>query len=145
MSIDIDYDNPWSYNGNPFTSADIGDYFGFVYLIENKLNGRKYIGRKYLWQFRTPKGKKRKVKSESNWKEYYGSCPELKEDIDKLGRENFSRTILSLHKTKGKTNFEETRQLFVKGVLTEALEDGTPAFYNVNILGRYFRKDYFDK
>ncbi len=145
MSTDIDYENPWIYNGNPFTSADIGDYFGFVYLIENKQNGRKYIGRKYLWQFRTPKGKKRKVKSESNWKEYYGSCPELKEDIAKFGRENFSRTILSLHKTKGKTNFEETRQLFVKGVLTEALEDGTPAFYNVNILGRYFRKDYFDK
>jgi len=104
MSTDIDYENPWSYNGNPFTSTDIGDYFGFVYLIENKQTGRKYIGRKYLWQFRTPKGKKRKVKSESNWKEYYGSCPELKEDIDKLGRENFSRTILSLHKTKGKTN-----------------------------------------
>jgi len=145
MSIDIDYENPWSYNGNPFTSADIGDYFGFVYLIENKLNGRKYIGRKYLWQFRTPKGKKRKVKSESNWKEYYGSCPELKEDIDKFGRQNFSRTILSLHKTKGKTNFEETRQLFVKGVLTEALEDGTPRYYNSNILNRYFRKDYFDK
>jgi len=145
MSTDIDYENPWNYNGIPFTSSDIGDYFGFVYLIENKLNGRKYIGRKYLWQFRTPKGKKRKVKTESNWKDYYGSCPELKEDIDKFGRQNFSRTILSLHKTKGKTNFEETRQLFVKGVLTEALEDGTPAFYNVNILGRYFRKDYFDK
>ncbi len=144
MSIDIDYENPWSYNGNPFTSADIGDYFGFVYLIENKLNGRKYIGRKYLWQFRTPKGKKRKVKSESNWKEYYGSCPELKEDIDKLGRENFSRTILSLHKTKGKTNYEETRQLFVNNVLTEGLDNGEPAFYNSNVLSRYFRKDYYE-
>jgi hypothetical protein len=144
MSTDIDYDNPWSYNGNPFTSADIGDYFGFVYLIENKLNGRKYIGRKYLWQFRTPKGKKRKVKSESNWKEYYGSCPELKEDIDKLGRENFSRTILSLHKTKGKTNYEETRQLFVNNVLTEGLDNGEPAFYNSNVLSRYFRKDYYE-
>jgi hypothetical protein len=144
MSTDIDYENPWSYNGNPFTSADIGDYFGFVYLIENKLNGRKYIGRKYLWQFRTPKGKKRKVKSESNWKEYYGSCPELKEDIDKLGRENFSRTILSLHKTKGKTNYEETRQLFVNNVLTEGLDNGEPAFYNSNVLSRYFRKDYYE-
>ena len=143
MSIDIDYDNPWIYNGNPFTSEDIGDHYGFVYLIENKLNGRKYIGRKYLWQFRTPKGKKRKIKSESNWKEYYGSCPELKEDIDKLGRENFSRTILSLHKTKGKTNFEETRRLFLNNVLTEALDSGDPAFYNSNILNRYFRKDYY--
>jgi Putative endonuclease segE, GIY-YIG domain len=145
MSTDIDYENPWSYNGNPFTSFDIGDYFGFVYLIENKLNGRKYIGRKYLWQFRTPKGKKRKVKSESNWKEYYGSCPELKEDIDKFGRENFSRTILSLHKTKGKTNFEETRRLFAHNVLTESLDNGDPAFYNSNILNRYFRKDYYER
>ena len=143
MSIDIDYENPWYYNGIPFTSDDIGDYFGFVYLITNKSNQRKYIGRKYLWQFRTPKGKKRKVKSESNWKEYYGSCPELKEDIDKLGRENFSRTILSLHKTKGKTNFEETRQLFTHNVLTESLDNGVPRYYNSNILNRYFRKDYY--
>jgi hypothetical protein len=145
MSTDIDYENPWMYNEVPFTSSDIGDNFGFVYLIANKSNQRQYIGRKYFWQFRTPKGKKRKVKSESDWKNYYGSCPELKEDIEKYGRENFSRTILSLHKTKGKTNFEETRRLFVKGVLTEALEDGTPRYYNSNILNRYFRKDYFDK
>ena len=145
MSTDIDYENPWFYNDKPFTSTDIGDYFGFVYLITNKSNRRRYIGRKYLWQFRTPKGKKRKVKSESDWKNYYGSCPELKEDIIKFGRENFSRTILSLHKTKGKTNFEETRQLFTNGVLTEALDNGVPAFYNSNILNRYFRKDYFDK
>jgi hypothetical protein len=143
MSTDIDYENPWMYNEVPFTSADIGDYFGFVYLITNKSNHRKYIGRKYLWQFRTPKGKKRKVKSESDWKKYYGSCPELKEDIGKFGRENFSRTILSLHKTKGKTNFEETRQLFNNNVLTEALDSGTPAYYNSNILNRYFRKDYY--
>ena len=144
-NIDIDYENPWVYDGKPFTSNDIGEYFGFVYLITNLTNQRKYLGRKYFWSFRTPKGKKRKVKSESDWKKYYGSCPELKEDIDRIGKDNFSRTILSLHKTKGKTNYEETRQLFTNGVLTEALEDGTPAFYNVNILGRYFRKDYFDK
>ena len=131
------------YNEKPFESNDIQDYFGFVYLIENKLNGKKYIGRKYLWQFRTPKGKKRKVKSESNWKDYYGSCPELKEDIGKIGRENFSRTIISLHKTKGKTNYEETRQLFVNNVLTESLDNGVPAFYNSNVMSRYFRKDYY--
>ena len=143
MSTDIDYENPWFYNGKPFTSTDIGDYFGFVYLITNKSNGRRYIGRKYLWQFRTPKGKKRKVKSESDWKNYYWSCPELKEDIIKFGRENFSRTILSLHKTKGKTNFEETRRLFTNNVLTESLDNGVPAYYNSNILNRYFRKDYY--
>ena len=138
----MSYDNPWKYNGKIFDSDDIGDYFGFVYLITNKLNSRRYIGRKYFWSFRKPKGKKRKVKSESDWKKYYGSCPELKEEIIKFGRENFSRTILSLHSTSGKTNFEETRQLFLNGVLTEALDDGTPAYYNSNILGRYMRKDY---
>ena len=138
------YNNPWYYEEKPFESDNIGDNYGFVYLIINKTNHKKYIGRKYFWQFRTPRGKKRKVKSESDWKNYYGSCPELKEDIDKFGRENFSRTILSLHKTKGKTNFGETSQLFKNDVLTESLDNGDPAFYNGNILGRFYRKDYYE-
>jgi len=145
MSTDIDYENPWYYNGEVFHSENIQDNFGFVYLIENKINGRKYIGRKYFWSFRKPKGKSRKMKSESDWKKYYGSCPELKEDVIKFGRENFSRTMLSVHKTGGKTNFEETRQLFANNVLTESLDDGSPAWYNSNILSRYFRKDYYGK
>ena len=145
MSIECDYENPWIFEGTPFLSENIDDNFGFVYLITNLQNGRQYIGRKYFWQFRTPKGKKRKVKSESDWKKYYGSCPELKEDIEQLGRQNFSRTILSLHKTPGKTNFEETRQLFIHGVLTESLDTGGPAYYNSNILSRYFRKDYYEE
>jgi len=138
------YENPWLYEGKPFTTDDINDFFGYVYRIVNLQDGREYIGRKYFWKFRTPKGKKRKVKSESDWKKYYGSCPELKEEIQQLGRQNFSRTILSLHKTAGKTNYEETKQLFTKGVLTEQLDDGTPKYYNSNILSRYFRKDYYD-
>ena len=141
--MNCSYTNPWLYNGKPFESEDIQDYFGFVYLIECPATNRRYIGRKYFWSFRTPKGKSRKVKSESDWKKYYGSCPELKEDVDKYGRESFSRTIISLHKTKGKTNFEETRQLFKNNVLTESLDNGVPVFYNSNILNRYFRKDYY--
>ncbi len=139
-----DYENPWTLMERPFTSDDVHDFFGFVYLITNKSNQRQYIGRKYFWSFRKPKGKKRKVKQESDWKRYYGSCPELKEDIKKFGKENFKREILSLHETKGKTNFEETKQLFLNEVLSQSLTDGTPAYYNSNILGRYFRKDYFD-
>ena len=127
-----------------FLSENIDDNFGFVYLITNIQSGKRYIGRKYFWSFRKPPGKKRRVKKESDWKKYYGSCPELKEDIELLGRQNFSRTILSLHKTSGKTNFEETKQLFVNGVLTESLDTGGPAYYNSNILSRYFRKDYYD-
>ena len=113
MSTDIDYENPWMYNEVPFTSSDIGDYFGFVYLITNKSNQRQYIGRKYFWSFRKPPGKKRKVKQESDWKKYYGSCPELKDDVKKYGKHNFKRKILSLHSTKGQCNFEETKQLFL--------------------------------
>ena len=138
-----DYENPWIYQGTTFTSDRIDNFFGFVYCITNDTNGRQYVGRKYFWKFRTPRGKKRKVKSESDWKRYYGSCPELKEEIEQLGRQNFSRTILSLHNTAGKTNYEETRQLFSNNVLTEALGDGTPAYYNSNILSRYFKKNYF--
>ena len=145
MSTDIEYENPWTYMERVFNSSDIGDYFGFVYLITNLTNQRQYIGRKYFWSFRTPKGKKRKVKQESDWKKYYGSCPELKEDIEKIGKENFKRNILSLHKTKGKTNYEETRQLFTNNVLTEALDGTVPKYYNSNILSRYYRKDYYDK
>ena len=137
------YENPWTYQGTTFTTDDIDNFFGFVYCITNVQTGRKYIGRKYFWKFRTPRGKKRKVKSESDWKKYYGSSPELKEEIQRLGRCNFSRVMLSLHQTAGKTNFEETRQLFVNGVLTEQLDDGTPRYYNSNILSRYFRKDYY--
>jgi hypothetical protein len=141
----MSYENPWRFNGEIFESDNIQDNFGFVYLISCIPTGRKYIGRKYFWSFRTPRGKSRKVKSESDWKKYYGSCPELKVDVNLWGKESFNRTILSLHKTKGKCNYEETRQLFVNNVLIESLDDGTPAYYNSNVLGRYYRKDYFNE
>ena len=67
---------------------------------------------------------------------------QLKADVARLGKEKFKREIISLHKTLGKVNYEETRQLFLNNVLTEALDDGTPAYYNSNILGRYMKKDY---
>jgi len=136
------YENPWLYQGTTFTSDDINNFFGYVYLITNKITNRKYIGRKYFVQKRKPKGGKRRITSESDWKKYYGSSPELKEDVKKYGKESFSREIISLHETLGKTNYEETRQLFINNVLTEALDNGEPAYYNSNILGRYMKKDY---
>ena len=140
--MEIDYENPWFYQKQPFLSENIGNSFGFVYRITNLSNGRQYIGRKYFVQKRKPRGGKRRVTSESDWKKYYGSSPDLKGDIKELGKLNFKREILSLHETKGQVNFEETKQLFLHNVLTEALDDGTPAYYNSNILGRYMRKDY---
>jgi len=144
MMKKIDYEqNPWLYKGKPFTTDDIGDLFGFVYRITNLSTGKQYIGRKYFWQKRKPKGGKRRVTSESDWKRYFGSSEELKRDIEDLGRENFRREIISVHTTLGRTNYEETRQLFLNNVLTEHV-DGLPKYYNSNILGRYMRKDYFD-
>ena len=138
----MSYENPWRYNDQVFDTDDIGDNFGFVYLITNQSNGRKYLGRKYFWSFRKPPGKKRKVKQESDWKRYYGSCFELKEDVKKYGKETFSRVILSLHDKKMDCNYEETRQLFLNNVLKESLDNGVPEYYNSNILGRYLKKDY---
>lgn len=138
----MSYENPWTYNGEVFDTDHIQDHFGFVYHIQCRKTGRSYIGRKYFWSYRTPKGKSRRVKQESDWKKYYGSCPELKEDVKKHGKEFFNREILSLHKTKGECNYEETRQLFLNNVLREYLDNGEFAYYNSNILGRYMRKDY---
>ena len=138
-----DYENPWRYNGKDFDGTDIGDYYGFVYCITNRESGKKYIGRKYFYSKRKPRGKVRRVTIESDWKKYYGSSDELNQERKTLGNLSYDRVILSLHKTKGMVNYEETRQLFINNVLTESLTDGSPAFYNSNILGRYMKKDYF--
>jgi len=148
VAKDKEYSNPWQYMGADFDGSLIGDNYGFVYKITCSTTNRSYIGRKYFWQKRKPRStskttKRRRVTSESNWKLYYGSSDELKADIKLYGRDAFTREILSLHTTPGRVNYEETRQLFLHNVLTESLDDGTPAYYNSNILGRYYRKDYF--
>ena len=149
MEQNEEYPNPWTYLESPFNRCDVGDHYGFVYKITCSTTNRAYIGRKYFWQKRKPRSnagttRRRRVTSESNWQNYYGSSDELKADVKKYGRESFTREILSLHGTPGRVNYEETRQLFLHDVLTKALDNGTPAYYNSNILGRYYRKDYFD-
>ena len=134
------YENAWTYQGTAFTSDDINDFFGYVYCITNMQSGRKYIGRKYFTSSRKPRGGKRKVTSESDWKRYYGSSKELKQDVTKFGRNTFKREILSLHRKKGWVNYEETRQLFLNNVLSEDAN-----YYNSNILGRYMKKDYYNE
>ena len=134
------YENAWTYQGSTFSSDDINSFFGFVYRITNLKTGKKYIGRKYFYQFRKPRGKSRKVKSESDWKKYYGSSDELNANRKSLGNECFKREIISLHNTKGWVNYEETRQLFLNNVLSE-----DENYYNSNILGRYMKKDYHNE
>jgi hypothetical protein len=107
----------WLYDDKPF--EDIADYVGFVYVIENLTNGRKYLGKKnfYFSKTKTIKGKKKRFKVESDWKDYYGSNKELLSDVDILGKENFKRKILRLCKSKGEFGYWEAKLQFENNVL----------------------------
>ena len=79
--IDINnevYDNPWTFDGDIFTSGDIKEYYGFVYCITNTIINRQYIGRKYFWAFRTPKGKKKKTKTRIRLEKVLRILPRIK-------------------------------------------------------------------
>lgn len=123
----------WLYEGKEFSPDESElsseDIYGFVYLITNEVNGRKYIGKKFLWRNKTlpvtkTRKRKKKVKVLSDWKTYYGSSEELRADVEKYGRENFTRTILHLCKTKGECAYFEAKEQFLRDVLYD------PSYYN---------------
>jgi len=109
----------WQYNNNDFTEDLIGDYYGFVYLITNLKDGRKYIGKKFFYSMRTKqvKGKKKKYKVPSDWQTYYGSSDSLTKDVLQLGHDNFKREILHLCRSKGECGYLEAKEQFIKGAL----------------------------
>ena len=109
----------WYYDGVPF--EDDGTSFGFVYLIENLTNNRKYIGRKYFTTSGTKQvnGKKRKIRKPSDWSTYYGSNEALKAEVAELGPHNFRRTILHLCKTKSEAAYWETFEIFTRHALLD--------------------------
>lgn len=120
----------WIFNGNIF--EDLDDYVGFVYIITNLTNQRKYIGKKNFYSIRTKKvkGKNKKVKTESNWRKYFGSNVELCEDVKKIGEENFHREILKLCKSKGEMGYFEAKYQFLFDVLLDDI------YYNKWIMCR---------
>jgi hypothetical protein len=126
------YENPWTFDGKEFDSEDIGNSYGFVYIITTPA-GQKYIGRKYFWSVRKAKGKSRRQRSESDWKSYYGSSEVLKEQIKTTEKSLFKREIISLHSTKGRVNYEEVREQFAHEVLER--DD----YINDNINGKWHR------
>lgn len=107
----------WYYNNEPF--EDIGEYVGFVYLITNLTNNKKYIGKKIFHFTKTKqvKKKKKRVKVESDWKEYFGSNKNLNEDVESLGKENFKREIIRLCRTKGECSYFEAKEQFERNAL----------------------------
>ena len=124
----------WLYDDKPF--EDIADYVGFVYVIENLTNGRKYLGKKnfYFSKTKTIKGKKKRFKVESDWKDYYGSNKELLADVDNLGKENFKREIVRLCNSKGEFGYWEAKLQFQYNVLE------TDDWYNSWIMCRVHKK-----
>jgi len=108
----------WLYNNEVFDTIPEG-MIGYVYIITNNINNRKYIGKKnfYFTKTRQVKGKKKRSKVESNWHQYYGSNKELLEDVEKFGKEHFKREILILCKSKGDFAYHEARLQFENRVL----------------------------
>ena len=109
----------WLYNNTPFQAEQIEDSYGFVYLIENTVTGRKYIGRKYFTSAGTKqvKGKKKKIRKQSDWEGYWSSSEEVKKDVQQYGKEKFTRTILHLCKTRAECSYRETKEIFVRDAL----------------------------
>ena len=117
----------WFYNDQVVDTLP-DDCVGFVYLITNLTNNRKYVGKK-LSKFSkttykvvklkngTKKRKKIKSKIDSDWQTYYGSNDALNEDVQKLGPENFTREILFYCKSKAECSYIEAREQFTNRVL----------------------------
>jgi hypothetical protein len=62
----------WIYEGREVDEDQISGYTGFVYIITNLTNNRRYIGKKLFTSTRTKmvKGRRRKVKKDSDWRDY---------------------------------------------------------------------------
>ena len=117
----------WFYQGIEVTDLP-EDCVGFVYLITNNISGRKYVGKKLakfskttykVVKLKNGNKKKKRIrgKIDSDWREYYGSSPNLTADIDALGKENFTREILYYCNSKAECSYIEAREQFDRKVL----------------------------
>jgi hypothetical protein len=109
----------WVYQGKEITSEQLEGFFSFVYLITCQTNGRKYIGKKLLFfkGHKQVKGRKRRILKPSDWQDYYGSSNELLADLEKFGKDNFTREILHLCRNKGEATYKEAKEQFDRDAL----------------------------
>jgi hypothetical protein len=112
----------WLYNNKEIGDDDIEGYTSFVYRITNLENGKQYIGKKNLTKVRSKKVKgktrRKRIKSESDWREYFGSSLTLLGDVEKLGRDRFKREILILCKSRGTANYWEAYHIMSNHAIT---------------------------
>ena len=127
----------WTYQGKTVESIP-DEYEGFVYIITNLTNNRKYVGKK-LARFKTTKpplkGRKNKRRGtkESDWRDYWGSSEKLLEDVKALGKQNFTREILYFCKGRGEMSYLEAREQFERRVLES--DDYYNGIINVRVGG----------
>jgi hypothetical protein len=124
----------WKYNQEDFTEVQKG-MEGFVYLITNLVNGKKYIGKKHFWTRQKDRKTGRRKTKESDWQSYWGSCDLLIEDVKVLGKDKFSREILYLCPHKKSMSYYETYEQFIRNVLL------SEEYYNTNIEGKFFSSE----
>ena len=124
----------WLYNEKPLEEIPENAY-GYVYLITNNQTGRKYIGKKLFWFRKTKqiKGKKKRLKVESDWRDYWSSSDELKKDVETLGTDKFTREILHICGNKGMCNYLEAKEQMIREVLE------SDKYYNSQIQCRVHR------
>ena len=124
----------WKYNGEDFIEIK-NKMEGFVYIITNLTNHKKYIGKKHFWTRQKDRKTGRRKTQESDWMNYFGSCDELKEDVKLLGPDNFLREILYLCPHKKSMSYYETYEQFHRNVLF------TNDYYNTNIGGTFYMSE----
>ena len=111
----------WTYKNKTVTEIP-EPFIGFVYLITNTTNDRKYIGKK-LTQFKRSKKplkgrtNKRRYTVESDWRDYWGSSDHLIADVEKIGEKHFTREILYMCKSRGLMSYLEAKEQFDRRVL----------------------------
>jgi serine/threonine protein kinase len=105
---------------------DVEGYFGFVYLITHNQTGKKYVGKKFFTKAKTKmvKGKKKKLRVDSGWMDYWSSSETLKEEVKLKGEDQYTREILHLCKSRSECSYWETYEIFSRHAL---LSDG---YYN---------------
>ena len=116
----------WIFEGKQYepTGDEVlaSGYQGFVYLITNLVNGKKYVAKKFFVAPKVlPKTKTRKrrqrLRVESDWRSYFGSSEELRTDVEQFGVDNFTREILHFCQTKGDCSYYELKEQIERNVL----------------------------
>lgn len=111
----------WKYKGRELLDSDVPESaVGFIYLITQLSTGRRYLGKKLLTKSatKTIKGKKKKIRKESDWREYWSSSPQIKAWIEEAGgTQDFTKEILTFCSSRGSISYCEEMSLFYLRVL----------------------------